>query len=91
MNSNKQEIYDLLLETLSFYEPMSLEKIIMDIDSDRAKGINDFNKETLELALTSLQSEKLLNLIKSHDDQKTWIKVFKRKRSWWQRLWPFGY
>jgi hypothetical protein len=85
---DNEKIYELLLETLSFYEAMSLEKIIMDIDGERAKEIKDFNKETLILALGHLKHKKLLKVI-VENDQNTWLKVFKSKRSWWQKLLPF--
>jgi hypothetical protein len=86
--NNRAEINDLLLETLSFYEAMSLEKIIMDIDSRRAKEIENFNKETLEQALNDLKKKKLLKII-TENKQKAWIKVFKSKRPWWVRLFLF--
>ena len=79
MDSSEQEKYDLLLETLSFYEPMSLEKIIIDIDAVKAKKISNFNKEALEVALNHLIEQKLIKQI-SVNKQKTWIRVFKRKR-----------
>lgn len=82
---DNEQMYDLLLETLSFYEAMSLEKIIMDIDGERAKEIKNFNKETLQLALGHLHKKKLLKII-VENDQNTWLKIFKSKRAWWQRL-----
>ena len=91
MDSSEQEKYDLLLETLSFYEPMSLEKIIIDIDAVKAKKISNFNKEALEVALNHLIEQKLIKQI-SVNKQKTWIRGFKRKRPWWKRLfWFFKY
>ena len=87
MNEN-QEWVDLVLETLSFYEPMSLEKIILDIDSERIKDCDDFNKELLENILKELVSYKLVK-DKKIDGEKTWVKVFRHKRSWWQRLFTF--
>ena len=79
---------NLVLETLSFYEPMTMEKIILDIDSDQIKNDNDFTKERLDTILVELCKKNIIKL-EVIEDQKTWIKVFKHKRSWWKRLLSF--
>lgn len=83
--SESEKWVDLVLETLSFYEPMSLEKIILDIDSERIKDCDDFNKEMLENILNELVSKKLVKE-KKLEGEKNWVKVFRHKRNWWQRL-----
>ncbi len=85
-NEQDKKIKDFVLETLSFYEPMTLEKMILDFHEEKLKELNHFNKEGLDLLLKSLVKEKLLREVKV-DGQKMWIKIFKRKRSWLGRLW----
>ena len=79
MDSSEQEKYDLLLETLSFYEPMSLEKIIIDIDAVKAKKISNFNKEALEVALNHLIEQKLIKQI-------SWEEGYYRKDIGWRYI-----
>lgn len=77
------ELDELILETLSFLEPMSTESLILDFDSDRLQQFPDFNKETLEQKLKSLVKKKKVKLIKGKEP--TYIKLMP-KRSWWKRF-----
>ncbi|EQC49062.1 hypothetical protein M899_2752 [Bacteriovorax sp. BSW11_IV] len=87
MNSNRDKMdknlkKDFLLETLSFYEAMSFENIILDFDSEKLKSIGDFSRDELEEILSELVKEKKLKLTKINGEPR-WQKVFKKKKRFW--------
>ena len=67
-----------LLETLSFLEPMSLEKIYLDFDNDFLMNNKSLTSEDLENELNDLVKCKKVRLIKV-DKASTWIKIFPKK------------
>lgn len=73
---------NLLLETLSFYEAMSFENIILDFDSEKLKSLGDFSRDELEEILSELVKEKKLKLTKINGELR-WQKVFKKKKRFW--------
>jgi hypothetical protein len=77
------ELDELILETLSFLEPMSTERLILDFDSDRLQQFPDFNKETLEKKLKSLIKQKKVKVIKGQEP--TYLKLMP-KRPWWKKI-----
>ena len=50
---NKERV-NLVLETLSFFEPMSLDKIILDFDKSVIEKMPDFTSDELEKILKYL-------------------------------------
>lgn len=83
---NKEQV-DLVLETLSFFEPMSLEKIIFDFDKDKIEKMKDFSKDDLEAILEHLVKKKkvkVLNLEKGNQ----YIKI-QKKASGLKKLFSF--
>lgn len=67
-----------LLETLSFLEPMSLEKIYLDFDEGFLHENYKLTSEDLENELTLLVKQKKVKLI-IESEASYWIKVFPRK------------
>lgn len=77
------ELDELILETLSFLEPMSVERLILDFDSDRLQQFPDFDKETLENKLKALVKKKRVKVIKGAEN--SYIKLMP-KRPWWKKF-----
>lgn len=82
-----QELENLLLSTLSFYEPMSFSKIVFDIDTEVLKSYPNFDKDQMLLILKSLEKR---GLVKKTGEaaEAQWQRIHK-KRSIWKRLFPF--
>lgn len=80
------KIDELVLETLSFYEPMTFANIILDFNDELLAGFPDFDKEQLVQVLSHLEQKKLIKKV-MQEKEVAWIRVF-RKRSWWKRLFP---
>ena len=75
---------NLVLMTLSFFEPMTFSQIILDFDNEQLKNFPQFDKETLQEILEILRKKKLIKEVKI-DKEIGWIKV-QRKRVWWKRI-----
>lgn len=73
------EKVDFVLETLSFYEAMSLEKIILDFDEKKLKSIGDFSREELEKILEELVRKKKIRPIMENGEPR-WQKIFKKRK-----------
>jgi hypothetical protein len=67
-----------LLETLSFLEPMSLEKIYLDFDEDFLLKNHELTSEDLENELSLLVKQKKVKVI-TKSKAKYWIKAFPKK------------
>lgn len=84
-----QQIEDLILSTLSFYEPMSFSKIVFDMDTDVLKQFADFDKDQMLVILSSLEKRGLVKKSGS-DSEMQWQRIHK-KRSFWKKIlsfWP---
>ncbi len=85
---NKDEdLIALILSTLSFYEPMTLEKIILDLDSESLSRYPQFGRDHLEEILGQLVRQKSIKMKKIEGDR-TWIRLFPNKSLWqkWKSL-----
>jgi hypothetical protein len=82
-----QELENLLLSTLSFYEPMSFSKIVFDIDTDVLKKYPNFDKDHMLLILRSLEKRGVVQ--KTGEGTETQWQRIHKKRSLWKRLFPF--
>lgn len=83
--SNKLE--EILLETLSFYSPMTIEQILLDIDAEKISYDSEYkhlNLEDLKLALADLKRKKYLKT-KGKDKTQTWLRVIPRK-PWYKKI-----
>ena len=74
-----QELEDLILSTLSFYEPMSFSKIVFDMDTNALKQFPNFDKPQMLTILESLDKK----MGKGEEIQ--WQRIHK-KRSWIKRF-----
>ena len=72
-----------LLETLSFFDPMSLEQIILDFDESILINFPDFTKNELAMLLQDLESKKQVE-VTIIDKEKQWIKSYKKRKKWYQ-------
>lgn len=80
MNDRQIKIENLVLEVLSFYEPMSFELILLDMPEDKILDIPDFNREDLEKTLDLLLKKKRIKLSSNKINKEIyWIKVFPKK------------
>lgn len=75
---------DLVLSTLSFYEPMNLSKIIFDMDQKVLEGLPEFDQKELDRILLALEKKKHIKKMKMSGEF-YWIRVFK-KQSFFNRL-----
>ena len=67
-----------LLRTLSFYEPMSLEHIFLDLDKSFLDTFDTLTTEDLLNSLAVLSSKSLIQ-VTGAQDQKMWIRVTPKK------------
>jgi DNA-binding PadR family transcriptional regulator len=73
-----------LLITLSFFDPMDIELILMELDIDHLGDHRDLTLDDLYDELKSMEKEGLIKT-QGEGQGQTWIKI-QKKRSWWQRL-----
>lgn len=78
MNKDLQQV---LLETLSFYEPMSLEFILLDLNDHFLKENPNLTTEDLLATLHDLNRQKKIKKIKKQG-QLHWLRVFPKKSLW---------
>ena len=79
-----QQLEELILSTLSFYEAMSFSKIVFDIDTEVLKSYPDFDKDQMLIILKSLEKRGLVKTEGTEAD-KVWKRIHK-KRSFWKRF-----
>lgn len=79
-----KEIEDLILSTLSFYEPMSFSKIVFDMDTELLKKYPQFDKDQMLLVLNSLEKRALVKK-SGEGNEAQWQRVHK-KRPFWKRF-----
>lgn len=85
LNQKEQTIKDKVLETLSFYDDYSWERLIVEFDENFLKENPDFAKEDLEGLLRNLKREGLVKITKSPKGELLYRRILK-KRPWWRRL-----
>jgi hypothetical protein len=78
VNLVKNEHVELVLETLSFFEPMTLESIIMDFDKAKVEKLKEFTKDDLEVVLKHLIKKKKVKKIMINKNP-CWIKMQPKK------------
>jgi len=84
MSSHIQELEDLILSTLSFYETMSFSKIVFDLNSELLKQYPDFDRDQMLLILSSLEKRGMI-IGNGQGIDRAWKRVHK-KRSFWKRF-----
>lgn len=78
-------LHDKILETLSFYEAMTWERLIIDFDEDFLKDHPEFTKEKLESDLKLLAKKKLVKVSKNAKGEKEYLRLMPRQK-WWKKL-----
>ena len=78
-------IKEKILETLSFYDDFTWERLIIEFDEGFLKDHPDFAKEDLESYLQMLKKEGLVKVSKSDKNELLYRRILKRK-PWWKRL-----
>ena len=81
------ELENLILSTLSFYEPMSFSKIVFDIDTEVLKSYPNFDKDQMLLILKSLELRGIV--VKTGEAAESQWQRIHKKRSFWKRFNPF--
>jgi hypothetical protein len=81
----QEQLRHELLGVLSFMEPMGLEKIYLDLNADFLQNHPELTVEDLLLVLKELEKQKQVTRTQ-HGDHSTWLRVFPKRKSWWQRL-----
>jgi DNA-directed RNA polymerase alpha subunit len=82
--TNEVSLDELVLMTLSFFEPMTFSQIILDFDNDKLVNFPNFSKQDLEEIINKLEKQKLLKRV-TIDKEIGWIRI-QRKRSWFKSL-----
>jgi len=76
-----------LLKTLSYFEPMSIEYIYLDLSKEFTLLNPELNVEDLLKCLTQLEKEKKIKSFRK-EKQKYWQRVYPKK-SLWHRFYNF--
>lgn len=84
MNKLNEKNEQIILGVLSFYEPMTLSKVILDLNQAQVSELGDFSKEDLDTTIKSLESKRLIKAV-TVDKETAWIRIHVR-RSWLKRL-----
>ncbi|MEC7182619.1 MAG: hypothetical protein VXW15_07895, partial [Bdellovibrionota bacterium] len=61
----KEKIDELILESLSFYTPLTLDQIILDLDHNKAQNIPEFSLDVLEKRIKFFVKTKRVKVLKS--------------------------
>ena len=81
---NARLLEDLILSTLSFYEPMAFSKIVFDMDTNVLKQFPNFDKDQMLVILKSLEKRGIIQM-SGKDSEAQWIRIH-NKRSFWKRF-----
>lgn len=80
---------DLILEVLSFYDPMTYAQIVFELDSNELKKRPHINQETLPQILKALVKAKKVKVVEGKGEVR-WLRVLpSRQKKWWRRFFPF--
>ena len=83
MDTN-QELENLILSTLSFYEAMSFSKIVFDIDTELLKTYPEFDRDQMLLILSSLEKRGMVQRTGAGAEAQ-WQRIHK-KSSLWEKI-----
>lgn len=78
-NENKSLLKHELLVTLSFFEPMNMEKLFIDISEEFSLTHNNLQVKHLKEVLTELEEQKLIRS-SIHNEEMYWIKIYPKRR-----------
>ncbi len=80
-----EKLQEMLLETLSFFSPMSAQMIILDFDREKIDSMRELTLEDLEKSLSIMVKKGLVRRTKSGEDI-AWQRVFLKRKPWWRRF-----
>ena len=72
------DLQEELLRTLSFFEPMSLEHIFLDMDKSFLDTYDELTTDDLLFSLKALEKKSRIKEI-SKDDQRMWVRIHPKK------------
>ena len=81
----KEKIDELILESLSFYTPLTLDQIILDLDHNKIQNIPEFSLDILEKRIKFFVKTKKVKVLKSKHEV-TFIKLYPRKKTFLKRF-----
>lgn len=79
------KLEEQLLLTLSHLEPMTLDKVFIDLDKSFVENNPEISMENLTDCLDSLVKQKRIKCI-DNQGHKEWIKIFPKRKSLWRRF-----
>ncbi|MCK5073786.1 MAG: hypothetical protein KAQ98_10200 [Bacteriovoracaceae bacterium] len=75
----------ILLKILSFYEPLTIEKILLEIDSDEISSMPHLTMEDLEQVLLKMKKQGRLKC-RGKGRDRSWLRINPGRISWWRRI-----
>lgn len=72
------DLQEELLRTLSFFEPMSLEHIFLDMDKSFLDTYDELTTDDLLFSLKALEKKSRIKEIRK-DDQRMWVRIHPKK------------
>ena len=72
------DLQEELLRTLSFFEPMSLEHIFLDLDKSFLDTYDELTTDDLLFSLKALEKKSRIKEIRK-DDQRMWVRIHPKK------------
>jgi transcription initiation factor IIE alpha subunit len=82
----EKELEEMLLKTLSFYGPLTLTQILLDLNQEEVDCLVHVTMSDLNNKLKSLEHQGVIKCHKNDSGEKTWIRLFPKKRSWWNNI-----
>ncbi|MBG09443.1 MAG: hypothetical protein CME68_11845 [Halobacteriovoraceae bacterium] len=75
----KKKIDELILESLSFYTPLTIDQIILDLDDKKVKNIRELDLGAFEKRIKFFVKTKKVKVLKS-DNRVAFIKLFPKRK-----------
>ena len=75
----KKKIDELILESLSFYTPLTIDQIILDLDDKKVKNIPELDLDAFEKRIKFFVKTKKVKVLKS-DNRVAFIKLFPKRK-----------
>lgn len=76
-----QEIEDIILEAISFFDPLTKDKIILDLNEYKITVVNEFSLQDFEDCFVKLLSDNKIKAVQVGSDT-AYLRVFPKRKSW---------
>jgi hypothetical protein len=86
LTHQQEKLAELLLQTLSFYEAYTLERLLIEIDKDFVEEHEKLTLEDLELVLKVLSKRQSIKISKNLHKEKIYQRAYYPKRSFWKKF-----